>query len=186
MPDTIITPPTTVDSFVASLRDKVYPVGSVWISTSSTSPASIIGGEWIRFSDGRALTGVSDSDTDFSIGKEGGEKRSMIARINEEEFNKVPADQREEYKKSHEQHSLNATMAMDSAGKIWFTQTGMDYPVDAGVGTKSSIVNLKYDWNTAFGGFGTGKTGAGPRIYGRISVNKLQPYATAYMWRRVA
>lgn len=47
-----------------------YPVGSIYISTNSTSPASIFGGTWERLTD-RFLIGCGDS---YSAGSTGGSK----------------------------------------------------------------------------------------------------------------
>lgn len=57
------------------MLDTVYPVGAIYISTSSTSPASLYGGEWERYGKGRTLVAVDETDSDFSsVGKTGGEK----------------------------------------------------------------------------------------------------------------
>lgn len=45
-----------MSSFV-SLTDLMYPVGSYYISNSSTSPASLFGGEWTQLTDLRVLIG---------------------------------------------------------------------------------------------------------------------------------
>ena len=52
----------------------MYPVNSIYISTNSTSPASLYGGSWERYGTGRVLVSADDSDTDFTAGKTGGKK----------------------------------------------------------------------------------------------------------------
>lgn len=59
---------------VDRMRDRVHPVGSIYISTNSTSPASLYGGRWERYGAGRALISASDTDSDFTAGKTGGSK----------------------------------------------------------------------------------------------------------------
>lgn len=49
-------------------------MNSLYISTSSTSPASYFGGSWERYGTGRALISASDTDTDFKAGTTGGSK----------------------------------------------------------------------------------------------------------------
>lgn len=56
------------------LRNQMYPVGSLYFSTNSTSPATIYGGTWERYGKGRTLVSVNESDTDFTAGKTGGKK----------------------------------------------------------------------------------------------------------------
>lgn len=45
----------------ASVISNMYPVGSIYMSTSSTSPASIFGGSWQSIASERVLMGVSSS-----------------------------------------------------------------------------------------------------------------------------
>lgn len=58
-----------------SLIDRIYPVGSIYISTSSTfNPQTAWGGTWKKTADGRCLIGANDS---YPIGSTGGyEKHS--------------------------------------------------------------------------------------------------------------
>ena len=63
-----------VQRLVDKLLDRMYPVNSIYISTNSTSPASLYGGSWERYGKGRTLVSVNESDTDFTAGKTGGEK----------------------------------------------------------------------------------------------------------------
>ena len=58
----------------------MYPVNSIYISTNSTSPASLYGGSWERYGTGRVLVSADDSDTDFTAGKTGGKKNYDVAR----------------------------------------------------------------------------------------------------------
>src|SRR5574344_1413277 len=58
---------------------KNYPVGSIYISTSSTNPSSLYGGTWESYGQGRNLIGVgSGTDTNgtvqtFNVNQTGGE-----------------------------------------------------------------------------------------------------------------
>lgn len=56
----------------------VYPVGSIYTSVKSTNPAGIFGGTWERYAQGQVLVGVDDNDSDFSVGKTGGEKTHKL------------------------------------------------------------------------------------------------------------
>ena len=63
-----------VQHLVDKMLDRMYPVDSIYISTNSTSPASLYGGSWERYGKGRTLVSVDESDTDFTAGKTGGSK----------------------------------------------------------------------------------------------------------------
>ena len=47
-----------------AVLDEIYPVGSVYVSASSTSPATIFGGIWEQYATGRTLIGVGSNGTD--------------------------------------------------------------------------------------------------------------------------
>lgn len=54
-----------------ALIDRIYPVGSIYISTSSTfNPQNVWGGTWRKTADGRCLIGANDT---YPLGSTGGE-----------------------------------------------------------------------------------------------------------------
>jgi len=54
--------------------DKIYPIGSVYISVINKCPSELFGGIWERICEGKTLIGVDENDTDFnSPEKVGGE-----------------------------------------------------------------------------------------------------------------
>ena len=63
---------------VKKILDRIQPIGSLYYSTNSTSPASLFGGSWERYAQGRVMVSASDTDTDFSVGKTGGKKTHSI------------------------------------------------------------------------------------------------------------
>lgn len=63
---------------VKKILDRIQPVGSLYYSTNNTSPASLFGGSWERYAQGRVMVSASDTDTDFSVGKTGGSKTHTI------------------------------------------------------------------------------------------------------------
>ena len=69
---------TGLEHTLEKLRNQMYPVGSLYFSTNSTSPATIYGGTWERYGKGRTLVSVNESDTDFTAGKTGGEKTHVL------------------------------------------------------------------------------------------------------------
>lgn len=52
--------------------DMIYPIGSIYMTTSTVSPAVLFGGTWERIK-GRCIVGVDENDTDFgTVSKTGG------------------------------------------------------------------------------------------------------------------
>ena len=66
--------------------DALYPVGTIYQSTRSTSPATFIGGTWTALT-GRVLVGAG---TDFAAGTTGGEK-SHVLTVDEMPAHKHPS-----------------------------------------------------------------------------------------------
>ena len=59
---------------------KIYPIGSIYTSVSPTSPATLFGGTWERFGNGKVLAGVDESDDAFkTVEKTDGSKTHTIA-----------------------------------------------------------------------------------------------------------
>lgn len=62
-----------------TLLDFIYPIGSIYMSVSSTNPELLIGGEWVSWGAGRVPVGVDTTDSDFnSVEKTGGEKKHTM------------------------------------------------------------------------------------------------------------
>ena len=73
----------TVISRLNNIVNVVYPVGSIYISTSGTNPANLFGGTWVAFGTGRTLVGINTSDGDFnSVEKTGGSKTRTLSVAN--------------------------------------------------------------------------------------------------------
>lgn len=49
-------------SLTTSILDKAYPVGSIYITTTTESPSSFLGGTWERYGEGRVLMGVGTAE----------------------------------------------------------------------------------------------------------------------------
>ena len=62
-----------------TIINKIYPVGSIYISYNGTNPSSFLGGTWEAFGKGQTLVGVDTSQTEFNtVGKTGGEKTHTL------------------------------------------------------------------------------------------------------------
>lgn len=126
-----------------SLLDMFYPIGSIFQSVSSVSPASTMGGTWERIK-GKVLVGVDEADSDFVVGKTGGEKKHKLT------IAEIP---------SHS-HALQLNKGISPA-------------------SVSSGGSNGYLW-----GEYSGKNSSS--VGGDESHNNLQPYMTAFIWKRTA
>lgn len=76
-----------VDTALQTLADRIgeitiqrlWPVGSIFMSTVATNPAQTLGGTWVRWGQGRVPVGVDENDADFkSPSLTGGEKTHKL------------------------------------------------------------------------------------------------------------
>lgn len=115
-----ISPVTSVDSIYTEdgkkLLDALHPVGSIYLSTSSTNPSTYFGGTWERFANGQVLVGVDTQETEFNtVQKTGGSKTHTVT------LKDVPAHTHSIPKLSGTaasagSHTHNDTFAVASAG----------------------------------------------------------------------
>ena len=76
---------TLDDSILSSesILDKVYPIGSIYISIDSTDPSELFGGTWETYAEGKTLVGVDSSDTNYnSVNKTGGSSTVTLSVSN--------------------------------------------------------------------------------------------------------
>ena len=143
---------------------KSYPVGSIYISTSSENPGNIYGGTWEEYGKGRTLVGVDSSDPDFStVEKLGGEKSHTLT------IDEMPS------------HNHVERMFLDQSGYSSVKPAGYAYYIYS---TQSSNV---ITWtNTKLSNVNYWKIGVTEDKGGSQAHNNLQPYITTYMWKRTA
>lgn len=62
-----------------AIFDKIYPVGSIYMSVNSVNPSSLFGGAWSAWGQGRVPVGTDTYDNDFNYAeKTGGEKTHTL------------------------------------------------------------------------------------------------------------
>ena len=181
----------------------LYPVGSIYISTSDVSPATFIGGTWEALDDGRVLIGAGSA---HPAGETGGEETHKLI------ISEMPAHAHTENSAGSHSHSgstLNAGSHSHSLSLCTVTEKTYlnymypydynSYPVFAlnyissgtrewvnspsKVLTESSTGSHSHTLSINSGGShqhtinNTGGDGAH---------NNMQPYLSVYMWKRTA
>ena len=51
-----------INTEIQEIWDKIYPVGSIYMSVNSTNPKTLFGGEWVSWGQGKFPIGVDPSD----------------------------------------------------------------------------------------------------------------------------
>ena len=146
-----------------------YPVGSIYMSVNSTSPATLFGGTWERIT-GRFLLAATDnganggnSNASIKPGYTGGEASHAL----------TPG---ETATKNHS-HTMNH-------GHNFSTYAGWN--TSGGSGDKITYANVQNgrkltDWLTDYSGSTGGQTEANGSAH-----NNMPPYLAVYVWKRTA
>ena len=150
--------PTALDS---------YPVGSIYMSVNSTSPADLFGGTWEAMPAGRVLLaqGTSEWGVEYQAGSTGGEHEHQLS------VGELP----------EHTHTASTNTAGDHSHTFTF---GRSYESDRGVpGGGDGDRTYTNSTNTAGSHIHTiaiSNTG-NDRAH-----NNLQPYISVFMWQRVS
>lgn len=140
----------------ADLLNKVYPLGSIYMSIVETSPASLIGGEWLQIKDS-FLLGCGDK---YGAGSTGGEATHTLT------IKEMPTH-------GHKTWSSNSGYSGNTIGPAQGSSQG--------IGTtehKSTYTNDYWKHGTT-GRWVIGREGGG------LSHNNMPPYVAVYIWKRL-
>lgn len=175
-----------------------YPVGSIYMSTSSTNPGSLFGGTWVAWGSGRVPVGVNTNDTNFNtVEKTGGESTVTLSVYN------MPSHYHTVNSHNHSIPRLSGTAASNGAHTHNVTfkynsdaqQNGRAARITSG-GSRTTALNSDVSDIKSAGAHThsistnagtTGNTSPNTNSRGSGSAhNNLQPYITCYMWKRTA
>ena len=109
---------TTLSEELADIVNKIYPVGSIYMSATLSTAAAVgaaIGGTWAAWGSGRVPVGVDTSDADFDTAEETGGEKTHTLTVSE-----MPSHNHNAY--------LNGGNLASSAGRLQFaTNTGQEF-----------------------------------------------------------
>lgn len=171
IPDNAITTDKLASAVWTAILDKIYPVGSIFMSTTLTSAAQVnsaLGGTWTAWGSGRVPVGVSSTDTNFnSVEKTGGADthrhdfkigtRFWYGAVVGDNFNS-----HDQGAWSYSQNKFSKSVTSQSSS----TNLGRNNGLETAISTTSPDVHIS-----------TGDTDTG---------SSLQPYITCYMYKRTA
>ena len=158
-------------AYVTTALRAAYPIGSIYISTVSTNPSTLLGfGTWVAFGTGRMLI---SADGTYTAGSTGGSATTTLSVSN------LPS------------HTHSATSSVSDPGHFhttsWnnindFNQGGQapgteQYPDDTqgsfGINTDTKSTGISVSTSISNTGSGT-------------AVTTISPYIAVYMWNRTA
>lgn len=195
----------------STLLEKLYPVGSIYISSVSTNPGSIFGGTWEIYADGKQLIGSgSNGATTYTAGTTGGTSSVTLAIANlpSHSHNLTPAGTvkstfsgSQVTTSSSGAHTHYLSWVHTAATGESTSQYGLGYGyttwkdkviVTAASGTTSlSSSNFSTSTHTVtpkgtVSSTFTGKSATTSSTGSGTSFNIQNPYIKVYMWKRTA
>lgn len=168
-----------IRTYVLSL---VYPVGSIYLSTNSTNPSSLFGGQWIAWGQGRVPVGIgSNGETNYqTVEMVGGSENSIASHTHEQ--NSHNHSQNPHY------HQI-ATLDGGYSGNTTNFYNGYAKAI-GGLENAGNVTYVRYANNggaqliqnsTASNNAVT----ATNKSAGQTGGNR-QPFITCYMWKRIS
>lgn len=179
---------STTGGSSGNILDKVYPVGSIYMSTVDISPQDFLGGTWTRYGKGKTLIGVDDEDEDFNASnKTGGEKTHILSVDEMPSHTHVQNPHNHEYNGTtstggnHSHNGNKLTSGVNSSAGVNDVVRPTGYS-----GNNVQVVDNSGNHTHTFSGTTQNTTSTNTNTGGGQAHNNLQPYITCYMWERTA
>jgi len=159
-----------INLLAGGIFDIIYPVGTIYESTSSANPSTYFTGTtWARYGNGRVTVGQDSSDGSFdSVNDTGGAKTVALTSA------QMP---------SHT-HSFSGTTSSNGSHNHTYTYeyargSGISGAADGAssyvTGTTSTVGNHNHTFSGTTGGAGSGS-----------AHENMPPYCVVYRWKRTA
>lgn len=145
--------------YMEELRDRLFPVGAIYLTWNNNNPGNFLGGTWVRMAEGRGL---------FGIGKSTGRNGIADTVQEHEEF-------------GNWKHTMTVDEMPNHKHAIYIQNTTGNPQVDAPQWTIALPNNWKqYSSATRLFGPSTSEQGGNKPFY------IMPPYIGIYVWRRTA
>lgn len=141
---------------IDNIWEKIYPIGSIYISTVATSPHFLFGGLWVLWGQGRVPVGIDESNDNFNEVEKTGGDISRTLDLN---------------------HTHPQTMIFNSN---YISGSGLHY-TDGDTVPQNYVATQPSSW----AGISENPVRGEKLPLGDVTFNVLQPYITCYMWKRV-
>ena len=181
----------TIDGI--ALVNRMFPVGSIYITATNTNPGTFLGGTWVQIAQGRTLIGVGTLGTDtYGVGATGGAARVTLSVTEMPSHNHGGATGGQSSDHTHTGYTSESglhthTTPLSDGGHFLYSGgggiTGTNRPLGTD-GTTSSAGNHTHTIQTygTSNGHHHGISGDG----GGLAHENRMPYLAVYFWQRTA
>jgi len=172
-----------------ALVNKMFPVGSIYITAGGTNPGTFLGGTWAQIAAGRTLIGVGTLGTDtYAAGAEGGAARVTLTTTEMPSHNHGGATGTQSA-----DHTHSGTTASSGAHTHTYTASNFsgnvtrDYGSDSiSHGTRNTDSAGAHTHTFTTGGISANHTHAITAQGGGGAHENRMPYLAVYFWQRTA
>ena len=192
-----------IQSSGGPLLNLIYPVGSIYMSTSNVSPSVFIGGEWEALDDGRVLIGAGSA---HPAGETGGEEEHTLSEGEIPSHNhngSLSGSTKSAGSHSHSRGDMNisgtlknALMDVATGSGAFSVNTSSVDPYGGGSAANTLKKNASFSASRSWSG-STSSAGSHSHSLSGVSVttsaagggqahNNMPPYLSVYMWKRTA
>ncbi len=162
---------------INDILDKVYPIGSIYMTINPIDPKSLFGGEWEPWGTGRVPVGIDiDNESFNSVEKIGGEERHWLSTTEIPTHRHYIEGRDFSLKINNHSHTI-PTLRQKSAALSGTGYKVLYYDANGGGGI-STTSDGEATYVSSSSGYSTETAGSGG------DHNNLQPYITCYMWKR--
>lgn len=140
--------------------NRIYPIGSIYMSVNSANPSTYLGGTWIAWGSGRVPVGVDPNDTSFDTVEETGGAKTHTLTAGQ--LPKITGA----FRKRAVGTSYNDILGASGAFSLSSSTNKANSLSTSGNSITTEVITMNFGNNEAH--------------------NNLQPYITCYMWKRTA
>lgn len=181
-----------------AVTNKLYPVGSIYISVNNVNPSTFFGGGWVAFATGKTLVGVDTSQGEFNaVEKPGGHKelQSHTHGLNNHvhslgnHTHQVPNHAHTMQNAGGHYHYLGIDKSAVQKGTSYnkpnnFESGSTSYKSNT-AGNHAHTINASGASLTGANNGNTGGNSGNTTAAGGGNAGNLPPYITVYMWKRI-
>lgn len=182
-----------------TVTNKLYPVGSIYISVNNVNPSGFFGGSWVAFATGKTIVGVDTGQGEFNaVERSGGHKelQSHAHGLNNHvhslgnHTHSVPNHTHTMQNSGNHYHYLGIDKSAVQKGTSYnkpnnFESGSTSYKSNT-AGNHAHTVNSSGSCTTGANNGNTGGNSGNTTAAGGGNAGNLQPYITVYMWKRTS